>query len=133
MIELHMRSTHLPTKMASIFGILYLLEANMSEVTSQVLPHVIDYLMRTLTSVTSSYVPLNKYISVHACKYKLPVVTSRFLCVCSHTTIHCQPHLLLVWSCAFFICEHCSQNAIVTDFIAKIHQVTLLPQSIPIR
>ena len=52
LIEVHLRSTHLPTKMAAIYGTLYLLEANMTEVTSQVLPHVSEYLLRTLASIT---------------------------------------------------------------------------------
>ena len=52
MVELHLRSTHLPTKISTLFGCLYLLEAGMSEVTQGILPQLTEYLIRTLSSIT---------------------------------------------------------------------------------
>ena len=52
MIEMSLRSTHLPTKVAALYGAMYILEAGMSEVVHQVVPHVTEYLLRQLTSIS---------------------------------------------------------------------------------
>ena len=51
-IDSGLKSAHLPTKVAALYGCLYLLEANIPEVAQQVVPLVSEYLLRTLGDVT---------------------------------------------------------------------------------
>jgi hypothetical protein len=52
LVEGSLRSPHLPTKMSALFGSLYLLETGLPEVSSQIVPLLVDYLGRSLTSIT---------------------------------------------------------------------------------
>ena len=47
-----MKSSHLPTKVCTLYGCLYLLETGMVEVTSQIIHLLTDYLYKTLNSIT---------------------------------------------------------------------------------
>ncbi len=52
MIDLSIKSTHLPTKISTLYASLHLLESGMSEITHQIVPILTDYLHKTLASIT---------------------------------------------------------------------------------
>ena len=52
LIETCMKSSHLPTKVCTLYGCLYLLETGMVEITGQVIHTLTDYLYKTLNSIT---------------------------------------------------------------------------------
>ena len=52
MVDSGLKTTHLPTKVATLYGCLYLLETGMSEVVQQIIPLAMEYLVRTLGSLT---------------------------------------------------------------------------------
>ena len=52
LLEAALKSTHLPSKISAMYGALYILETGMTEVTSQVVPLITDYLGRSLSSIT---------------------------------------------------------------------------------
>ena len=51
-IDSGLKSAHLPTRVAALYGCLYLLEAGVVEVSQQVVPLVSEYLLKTLGDVT---------------------------------------------------------------------------------
>lgn len=51
-IDVCLKSTHLPTKISSLYGCLYLLETGVSEVTRSLVPVLSEYLLRSLTNIT---------------------------------------------------------------------------------
>ena len=51
-IEMSLRSTHLPTKVAALYGCMYILEAGMSEQVHQLIPHMTEYLLKQLSNIT---------------------------------------------------------------------------------
>jgi hypothetical protein len=47
-----LKSTHLPTKVATLHAVLYLLEGGLSDVTRSLLPTITDFLHKNLNSVS---------------------------------------------------------------------------------
>ena len=52
LIDSCLKSTHLPCKVCALFGCLYILEAGMSDVTHQIIPMVVDCVLKQITSIT---------------------------------------------------------------------------------
>ncbi|XP_052771519.1 huntingtin-like isoform X2 [Mya arenaria] len=49
-IDANLRSTHIPSRLSALHGVLYLLEANIQEVSRQLVPLMTDYLLKTIQS-----------------------------------------------------------------------------------
>ncbi len=52
LVEMSLRSTHLSTKVATLYGSLYIMETGMSELTHTIIPIVIEYLLKQLSNIT---------------------------------------------------------------------------------
>lgn len=52
MIDSSLKSTHLPTKLAALYGSLYLLEAGLTDVARQIIPILTEYVLKSLGSIT---------------------------------------------------------------------------------
>ncbi|KAL5022595.1 hypothetical protein ScPMuIL_001750 [Solemya velum] len=57
-----LKSTHLSSRIATLHGILYLLEAGMSEITKTVVPMTTDFLLRNITIVSQPCITSQQYI-----------------------------------------------------------------------
>ena len=51
LLESSLRSTHLPTKVAALYGCLYQLEAGITEISKAIVPMVTDYIIRHLSAI----------------------------------------------------------------------------------
>ncbi|XP_053407184.1 huntingtin-like isoform X2 [Mercenaria mercenaria] len=61
-IENGLRSTHIPSKVSALHGVLYLLEAGIPEVSKPLVPVITEFLLKTLTSVSQQAVFSQKYL-----------------------------------------------------------------------
>ncbi|XP_060568114.1 huntingtin-like isoform X3 [Ruditapes philippinarum] len=61
-IDNGLRSTHIPSKVSSLHGVLYLLEAGIPEVSKPLVPLITEFLLKTLTSVSQQSVCSQKYL-----------------------------------------------------------------------
>lgn len=52
LIDVGLKSTHLPSKVSTLHGMLYLLEANIADLTKSILPLVTDFLLKHLSAVS---------------------------------------------------------------------------------
>ena len=52
LLDLGLKSTHLPTKVSALYGAMYLLEAGSPDVIVQVVPMLTESLAKTLGSIT---------------------------------------------------------------------------------
>ena len=52
-IDQCLKSTHLPTKVSALFGCMYLLETEATELVQHLVPLAMEYLVRTLGSLTA--------------------------------------------------------------------------------
>ncbi|KAL4231691.1 hypothetical protein ACF0H5_009269 [Mactra antiquata] len=60
-IENGLRSTHIPSKLSTLHGVLYLLEASIPEVNKSLIPVITEFLLRTLNSTSQQPVSSQKY------------------------------------------------------------------------
>jgi len=63
-VEISLRSTHLPTKISVLYGSLYMLEAGSVDITSQLIPVLTEYLLRSLGSITPNTIHSQKHALV---------------------------------------------------------------------
>ncbi|XP_050396465.2 huntingtin [Patella vulgata] len=60
-VDAGLRTTHLPSKISSLHGILYILETSTSELTKSLLPLITDFLIKHLSAVTSAYITSDQF------------------------------------------------------------------------
>ncbi|CAL1538264.1 unnamed protein product [Lymnaea stagnalis] len=95
LIESGLKSTHLPTKISSLHGALYLLEGGPSELNSSLLPILTDF--------------LSKHLAI----------------VISQTCIISQQFVIIMWAVAFYIIENFSNELKDSDFTSKTIQLVV--------
>lgn len=52
LLDIGLRSPHLPSRIAAMHGILYLLESGVQEITKPLMPIATDFLLRNLGSIS---------------------------------------------------------------------------------
>ena len=62
-IDTGLRSTHIPGRVSTLHGVLYLLEANVQEVSRQLVPMMADHLLKTIHSQAQYGSLINKSIT----------------------------------------------------------------------
>ncbi|KAL8615828.1 hypothetical protein ACOMHN_048536 [Nucella lapillus] len=61
-VELGLRSNHLPTKVSTLHAVLYLLEGGLSDVTRSLMPSITDFLLRHLVVVSQACIISQQFV-----------------------------------------------------------------------
>ncbi|XP_071090376.1 huntingtin-like isoform X1 [Haliotis cracherodii] len=61
LIDVGLKSTHLPSKVSTLHGMLYLLEANIADLTKSILPLVTDFLLKHLSAVSNACITSQQF------------------------------------------------------------------------
>lgn len=78
-IDAGLKSTHLSSRIATLHGILYLLEAGMSEITKTVVPMTTDFLLRNI-SIVSQWVALMNMMDNSLKQYAIYTIWNHQTC-----------------------------------------------------
>nr|XP_022340193.1 huntingtin-like isoform X2 [Crassostrea virginica] len=62
LLDIGLRSPHLPSRIAAMHGILYLLEGGVQEITKTLVPIATDFLLRNLGSISQTCITSQQYI-----------------------------------------------------------------------
>ncbi|XP_041477605.1 huntingtin-like isoform X1 [Lytechinus variegatus] len=92
LLEVTLRSTHLPSRVGALYGVLYILESDAVEDIQVFVPMVTDYITRNIKAISN----------------------------CSSSA--CQKHVLVMLSVAFYIMEYYSDLTAGSDFTKAILQ-----------
>ncbi|ELT98253.1 hypothetical protein CAPTEDRAFT_220329 [Capitella teleta] len=96
LMELSLRSTHLPTKVAGLFASIYLMEAGSADLMPEVVTSLTHSLTKTLGSITQL-----------------------------HTTIHSQQHVLVMWTVTFYLLENHFDFVKDVEFLPRVMQLAM--------
>ncbi|XP_078588724.1 huntingtin-like isoform X3 [Branchiostoma floridae x Branchiostoma japonicum] len=99
LLESSLKSTHLPTKVGSVYGSLYILEAGPSEATKLLVPVLQDYLSKNIPPTAQC-------------------------CI-----VHVEPHVLAMWATAFYLMEHYQEDLKESDFKSTMLQAAITTAS----
>ncbi|XP_066278562.1 huntingtin-like isoform X2 [Branchiostoma lanceolatum] len=99
LLESSLKSTHLPTKVGSVYGSLYILEAGPSEASKLLVPVLQDYLSKNIPPTAQC-------------------------CI-----VHVEPHVLAMWATAFYLLEHYQEDLKESDFKSVMLQAAITTAS----
>ncbi|XP_019635502.1 PREDICTED: huntingtin-like [Branchiostoma belcheri] len=99
LLESSLKSTHLPTKVGSVYGSLYILEAGPSEATKLLVPVLQDYLGKNIPPTAQC-------------------------CI-----VHVEPHVLAMWATVFYLLEHYQDDLKESDFKSTMLQAAITTAS----
>ncbi|XP_078660473.1 huntingtin-like [Branchiostoma floridae x Branchiostoma belcheri] len=99
LLESSLKSTHLPTKVGSVYGSLYILEAGPSEATKLLVLVLQDYLSKNIPPTAQC-------------------------CI-----VHVEPHVLAMWATVFYLLEHYQDDLKESDFKSTMLQAAITTAS----
>ncbi|ESO95031.1 hypothetical protein LOTGIDRAFT_160793 [Lottia gigantea] len=134
-IDSGLKSTHLPSKVSSLHGILYILETSTSDLTKTLLPIITEFLTRHLSAV-SNFIKVSllgiyqlyqskfiRHLSAVSKLYQSKLI--RHLSAVSNAYITSDQFLLTMWATAFYILENYHEDIKDGDFPSRIMQLVV--------